>query len=58
MSKKVVRISPIMSVTTFSSPSGPLYELYVNGSWYNGYSSLEEVLTAMTAIIEGIANDV
>ena len=56
--KKVTRISPTMSVTTFSSPSGPLYELYVNGAWYNGYSSLEEVISAMTAIIEGVADDV
>lgn len=51
--KKVANLTPNISVTKFESDSGPLYDLYINGRWYLGYSSLSAVTKDIQAIIQG-----
>ena len=44
-------VTPQISVITYDSPSGELYDLYVNGKWEQGYNSLSELTRDIQAII-------
>lgn len=51
--KKVKNITPVILVITYSSPSGDLYDLYVNGMLEKSYNSLSELTRDIQAIIRG-----
>lgn len=52
--KKKVSQTAQFSVITYDSPSGDLYDLYINGSFYNSYTSLGELTAAIQSLIMGV----
>jgi hypothetical protein len=52
--KKKVSQTAQFSVVTYDSPSGALYDLYINGSFYNSYTSLSLLTADMQALIMGV----
>ena len=53
MKKKVSQTSQF-SVVTYDSPSGLIYDLYINGKWYQSYTSMDLLTADMQALIMGV----
>lgn len=51
--KRQKNMTPQITVITYDSPSGDIYDLYLDGKWANTYNSLSELTRDIQALIGG-----
>lgn len=54
MKKKVSQTAQFSVVRYEDSNGGDYYGLYINGKWYNDYTSLDLITADMQALIMGV----